>query len=104
MSPGLRADLDEVERLARRTLAGLTYELLLFGSRARGDARASSDIDVGLLAAAPLPPDRLALLREALEDSSILFRVDVVDLAAASPTFRERVLTEALPWTVLKNA
>lgn len=64
----------------------------------------SSDIDVALLAATPLPPDRLALLREALEDSRIPFWADVVDLAAASPAFRERALTEALVWTVLKNA
>jgi predicted nucleotidyltransferase len=59
----------------------------VFGSRAAGTARRYSDIDVGL-AGEPLLFDQLGRLREALEDSELPYRVDVVNLAETSDQFR----------------
>ncbi|MFN3610998.1 nucleotidyltransferase family protein [Tepidimonas sp.] len=74
-------------------------QLRLFGSRARGDARPQSDIDVALCSGSPLPLDELAALREALEESSIPFRVDLVDLARAAPALRQAIEREGVAWT-----
>jgi uncharacterized protein len=70
----------------------------LFGSRARGDARAGSDIDIGLLPRGALERGCLADLRERLEDLPIPYRVDVVDLTETSEVFRRRALEEATTW------
>jgi predicted nucleotidyltransferase len=54
----------------------LTVNVYLFGSRASGRPRATRDVDVAIDATAPLPPGVLATLREALEESTIPYRVD----------------------------
>ncbi|HZK99066.1 MAG TPA: nucleotidyltransferase domain-containing protein [Caulobacteraceae bacterium] len=61
------------------------------GSRARGGARRYSDLDLVLIASAPLPLGRLGDLREAFSESDLPFRVDLVEWSAASPSFRARL-------------
>jgi predicted nucleotidyltransferase len=85
--------------LVREHLANVGARVLLFGSRARGDAAPRSDIDVAVLPEAPLPAGLLAGLREALEESQILRQVDLVDLTQADEAFRARVLLEGVEWT-----
>lgn len=70
----------------------------LFGSRARGSSRAASDIDVGILDDAPLADGLLSDIRETLFESTIPYRVDVVDLGQVDAEFRRRVLTEGILW------
>jgi len=70
----------------------------LFGSVARGQARADSDVDVGVLLRADPPRalpdfDRLADLQVRLED--LLGReVDLVPLSAAAPDLLHRMLCD----------
>ena len=67
--------------------------LLLFGSEARGGARADSDVDLAALF--PAPPDVVALLEAGADIERLLGRsVDLVDLAAASPILAMQVLRE----------
>lgn len=74
--------------------------LLLFGSRARGDARELSDWDLGYLADEGFDPDALALDVVTALGSD---RIDLVDLARAGAQVRfrasgdGRVLYEAEP-------
>jgi uncharacterized protein len=76
----------------------------LFGSWARGAQRATSDIDVAIESAEPLPRALLASLREALEESTIPNRVDVVDLAETDAAFRDRVHREGIRWIASGSA
>jgi uncharacterized protein len=78
--------------------------LKLFGSRARGDARRVSDIDLALIATKPIALADMALLREALDESHIPFRVDVVDYASAPAHLRAAIDREGIPWPVQTNA
>jgi uncharacterized protein len=93
VSPGLPAA--DILRIARVHGA---QTVRVFGSRARGDARADSDLDL-LIA---LEPGRSLLdvvaIKQDLEDL-LGFPVDVVTERALSPYLRERVLAEALPLT-----
>ena len=91
-------DLTEVRHIVCRGLAGLGARVFLFGSWARGQARRTSDIDVGILPQAPLPPGVMGLIREALEESAVMRSVDLIDLSTADQTFRELILREAIPW------
>lgn len=70
--------------------------VFVFGSRARADAGVRSDIDLAIMATGALPQGALAAAREALEDSTIPQRVDLVDLAASDPELRRRVLREGI--------
>jgi uncharacterized protein len=88
---------------ARRVVvAGLRphrAKVFLFGSRVVGGAREGSDIDVAVLPLEPLPPGTLAEIRDALEESTVPYRVDLVDLDLAPSSLRDRVLREGIPWT-----
>lgn len=95
--------LAQVKSIALAALAGHGVAVYLFGSWARGEARRSSDIDIAVDAPRPLPLGVMARLREALEESTVPYQVDTVELAETSPEFRERVRREGVRWTVSRN-
>jgi predicted nucleotidyltransferase len=70
----------------------------VFGSRARGDATAESDLDLLI----SLEPGRSLLdvvaIKQDLEDL-LGFSVDVVTEGGLSPYLRDSILAEALPLT-----
>ena len=90
--------VSEVRRRVQAALAGHRVRVWLFGSQARGDAGTRSDIDVAVLPLEELPSGLLSGLREALEESTVPQRVDLVDLREASPALKARVDAEGLPW------
>ncbi len=65
---------------------------MLYGSRARGEARPDSDWDLGYLANPPFDAD--ALLADAVRAVGS-DRIDLVDLARASGQLRYRAAAEA---------
>lgn len=70
-----------------------------FGSRATGTARRYSDLDLALRSVTPLSLDALGRLQDALSESDLTIKVDLVDLAAVDPAFLRRIEPEmiALP-------
>ena len=92
-------DLDEVRKIVCRGLRGYRAQLFLYGSWAAGTAARASDIDVGLLPLESIPRDLIAGIREDLEQSRVLYPVDLVDLSECSEDFRDRVLREGIPWS-----
>lgn len=92
------ADLSAAHAIIRAHIPEALADLYLFGSRARGDARRWSDIDVAVVPKRPLPTGLLAETREDLENSSILLNVDLVDMRAASAALREAIWREGVPW------
>ena len=93
-------DLELASRIIRAHLAGRNVRVRLFGSRARGDSRTWSDIDVAVQANATLPAGVLSTLREALEESSCLLNVDVVDWNDADAALRDSITREGIEWIV----
>ena len=83
----------ELAELARLSEAAPGLDLLiLFGSRARGDAREGSDWDLGYLAAEPFDPDGFRVeVTHALGTE----RVDLVDLRRANGLLRYRAAADA---------
>ncbi len=78
-------------------------EVYLFGSYATGRGRRFSDVDVAVDGPEDLPREVIAELQEALEESTVPLRVDLVDLRHALPDFRERVRREGIRWTASEN-
>jgi uncharacterized protein len=93
-------DLELAGRVIRSHLAGKNARVRLFGSRARGDSRTWSDIDVVVQANPALPAGVLSALREALEESSCLLHVDLVDWNDADAALRESIARESIEWIV----
>jgi predicted nucleotidyltransferase len=60
----------------------------VFGSRATGTARRYSDLDVALEWERPLGLDLIGAVTEALSESELPYKVDVVDLRLVTPAFR----------------
>lgn len=96
--PQASFDLEEVRRIVQTRLGGHPARVYLFGSWARDSATHTSDIDVGVMPLAPLPEGLLSEIREALEESLVVYDVDLVDLSEAAPGFRQRVLEEGILW------
>lgn len=98
---GVAALIEQLRRvlptLLRDTPIDVAY---LYGSMARGRATRSSDVDIALLATAPLSPkERLQLelrLEQALADRYDLPNADVRVLNGAPLRFQGRVLTGAV--------
>ena len=88
--------LEELREFLREFFRGKRVEIYLFGSRARGEARSGSDVDLAILSEEPLSRE-LALLRYILEESSLPYKVDLVELRLA-PYLREKVLKEGIRW------
>ena len=70
----------------------------LFGSCARGKPRQHSDIDIAILARDDLPPAFFAELQDEIEESTIPYDVDLVDLRTADPALVEEVRREGVKW------
>lgn len=89
----------KVRELVLKALAGHRARVWLFGSCARGDIWQSSDIDVAIEAAESLPDNLIPRLRLDLEESTIPYDVDIVDLAKSDRDFRDRVRREGIEWS-----
>lgn len=66
----------------------------IFGSRVNGPVKPSSDLDVALYPAQPVPLKTLAQLEEELRESALPFRVDCVDILTVDDSFKR--IIEAL--------
>lgn len=90
--------VEELRRIVLAALAGHDAAVYLFGSHARGEVRHASDIDVAVLPRKELPPAFFANLIETIEESTIPYDVDVVDLRKLAPAFRENVIRTGIKW------
>lgn len=76
-------------------------EVWVFGSRANRTAKTYSDLDLAIIADQRLPLATMADLTTAFDESDLAIKVDVVDWAATSETFREIIRRTAV--VVKKN-
>ena len=80
------AQLAEVRSILQAHVPARTVRA--FGSRVQGNAKPFSDLDLVIMGDSSLDFRQLADLRDAFAESSLPFRVDVVDWAATSEAFR----------------
>ncbi|WP_100401114.1 type VII toxin-antitoxin system MntA family adenylyltransferase antitoxin [Bacillus sp. FJAT-44742] len=90
--------LEEVKTLVINHMNRDDVCIYLFGSWAKGAIQPSSDIDIAVDYKGALKAECLASLRDNLEDSTIPYNVDVVDLTKADSSFRTKVIKEGILW------
>ena len=78
--------LTEVRRILLLHVPGRTVRA--FGSRVQGNAKPFSDLDLVVMGNTPLDFRQLAALKDAFAESNLPFRIDVIDWASTSETFR----------------
>jgi predicted nucleotidyltransferase len=67
-------------------------KIMAFGSRVTGiRLKPHSDIDLCIMGETPIDSRALSDLKDALSNSNLSVRVDVVDWASASPSFRKMI-------------
>ena len=64
------------------------YAVWAFGSRAKGNAKPYSDLDLAIITVRPLPLDVSATLADEFSLSALPWKVDIVDWATTSEAFR----------------
>lgn len=67
-----------------------------FGSRRSGTNQQYSDLDLLIINSTPIAWGTLAETEEALSDSDLLFRVDLLDSQRLAPDFLNKIMTEAV--------
>ena len=66
----------------------------VFASRAHGGARRYSDLDLALEWERPLGLRLIGEIAEALSESDLPYKVDIVDLLTVDPGFRARIVAD----------
>ena len=94
----MNAYLERIRDFALKIMAEEQVNVYLFGSWARGTARHSSDVDIAVEGTVGDISPKIAALREVLEESTIPYRVDVVDMARASEVLCEEIRREGILW------
>lgn len=71
--------------------------IYLFGSWARGEAKRSSDVDIAIESREDMS-FLIGEFREALENSCIIYNVDVVDMNFAAESLCKKIREEGIVW------
>lgn len=96
VSPQLfETHLGRVRHILQNVLADISCHVYLFGSRADGTAVSGSDADIAVMADEDISL-RLSEARAILEESTIPYKIDLVDLNQTSADFRDQVLAESV--------
>jgi predicted nucleotidyltransferase len=98
--------IDEKTKLKIIGILGVLFpdaKVYLYGSRARGNYREWSDIDLALDAGQPLDFFDVCEAKNLFEASNIAYKVDVVDRLSVSKEMREDILKEGVLWNSPKN-
>ncbi|MBI4656221.1 MAG: nucleotidyltransferase domain-containing protein [Elusimicrobia bacterium] len=91
--------INEARKTVRRILKGVRIRAWFFGSRANGNARRFSDIDIALDGRGKHVPDEVMNnLYEAIEESLIPFRVEIMDMSKLNKDIKNKIKHEGRLW------
>jgi predicted nucleotidyltransferase len=82
--------LDNIKKILYQYLPKTTA-VWVFGSRAKGNAKKFSDLDLVIEAEKDLPSDIITRLKFEFEESALPYKVDVLDWHAISEFFKEAI-------------
>ncbi|MNX75740.1 Nucleotidyltransferase domain protein [compost metagenome] len=72
-------------------------EVMVFGSRSKGTAKPFSDLDLAIMGAQPVSLSVCAELAHEFDESPLPFKVDLVDWASSSASFRQAIASQLVP-------
>ena len=90
--------IEELRHMVLDALGERDAAVWLFGSCARGEPLQHSDIDIAILPRDDLPSGFFGVLQADIEESSIPYDVDLVDLRHADAALVDEVRREGVKW------
>jgi len=94
-------EITEIRGILKEYVPG--YTVWVFGSRVQGRAKKYSDLDLAIMSREPLSLSKIADLKEAFDESDLVFKVDIVDWATTSHSFRQIIEAEHAVLKTAKN-
>jgi len=79
--------LTMVKKIIQQLIPGIP--VWIFGSRVKGTAKPYSDLDLVIVGPQQIPQQLYYQIKDAMEESDLPYRVDVLDWYRISPEFRE---------------
>ena len=98
INPVRQRAIEALRVMVLDALGDRSAEVWLFGSCARGDVRQHSDIDIAILPGDDVPDGFFANLAADIEDSSIPYDVDLVDLRRADGSLADEIRRDGVKW------
>ena len=95
--------IDIVKQIVLKHVPNDAFAIFLFGSRAAGNAKPLSDIDIGILGTEPIPMIVKAHLDAELEESIVPFKIDLIDFYQVDKDFKKEALKKIQIWNCPKN-
>jgi len=86
--------LNQLKQLLKEFYREKDVKIYLFGSRAKGNFRENSDVDIAIEG----QDLNISTLTFILEESNIPYKVDVIDLSKAPEALKEEVLKTGIRW------
>ncbi len=81
--------LEMVKGILKRIIPD--HQILVFGSRVKGQPKKYSDLDLVIRGVSPLTPRAIYDLQEAFDESDLPIRVDLLDWHELSKEFQEEI-------------
>ncbi len=78
-------------------------KIILYGSRARMDNQEKSDIDIAIDAGKELARVDIGEARDMLNESSIPYKIDVVDYWSVSQAMRDAIIKDGIKLKICKE-
>ena len=78
----------EIKKIVFRYLDPSKDKIFVFGSRAIGDNRKFSDVDIGIESRRKISSDTVEDIKEAFEESNLPYTVDVVNFSSVTKRFK----------------
>jgi len=98
LNPTRQKAVQQLRRMVLDAIGARDAAAYLFGSTATGNVRHASDIDVAILPREELPPSFFAELAERIEESTIPYHVDLIDLRKVPKKLQEEVTRSGTVW------
>ncbi|MBM7649750.1 putative nucleotidyltransferase [Bacillus ectoiniformans] len=96
--------LNQLKHIMLEELKEESARIYLFGSWARNEEKQSSDIDVAVDSLNEIKPLTWVNLLERIEESTIPYRVDVVNMDKANEELIKNIKREGIIWKDFVNA
>ena len=88
--------INEIKKIIFKYVDGQKDKVFIFWSRATGDGRKFSDVDIGIKSTRELKGEILINIKDACEESNIPYNIDIVDFSNVSKEFSNLALKKII--------